>query len=90
MDFYLEFVDDIRHINLDELNCGPAVEDMVSFLSSCPELALREFTRHVFRLCSVCLGHVLPTLPIDELGYSRVGTIKLSGFDMLGGVGGIL
>ena len=32
MDDYVEFVDDIRHINLDEFNCGLAIGDMVSFL----------------------------------------------------------
>ena len=33
----VEFVDDVRHNYLDDLNCGPAVEDMVFFLSSCPD-----------------------------------------------------
>ena len=59
----VEFVDDVRNIQLDELNRGPAIEDMVSFLQSGPELARREYTRHMFRLCCLCLGHVVPNSP---------------------------
>ena len=38
IDEYVEFIDDVRHAYLDDLGVGPDVEDMVSFLSSCPEL----------------------------------------------------
>ena len=38
IDDYVGFVDDVRHAYLDKLGVGPAVEDMVSFLSSCSEL----------------------------------------------------
>ena len=38
IDDYVEFVDNLRHVYLDELDVGPDVEDIVSFLSSCPEL----------------------------------------------------
>ena len=41
IDDYVEFIDDVRHVYLDELGVGPAVEDMVSFLSSCTELSRR-------------------------------------------------
>ena len=41
VDDYVECIDDVRHVYLDELGVGPDVEDMVSFLSSCPELARR-------------------------------------------------
>ena len=34
IDDYVEFIDDVRHVYLDELGVGPDVEDMVSFLSS--------------------------------------------------------
>ena len=37
MDDYMEFVDDVRHVYIEEVGVGPAVEDMISFLSSCPE-----------------------------------------------------
>ena len=77
MDDFVELVDDIRHTCSDDLICGPAIEDMVSFLSSYPELARWEHTRHVFRLCCLCLGHVVPTLPKAELGSSRGGTTNV-------------
>ena len=36
---------------------------MITFLSSSPELAKREHTSHVFKLCCLCLGHVVPKVP---------------------------
>ena len=44
IDDYVQFMDDVRHVYLNELGAGPDVEDMVSFLSSCPELSRREYT----------------------------------------------
>ena len=41
---------------------------MVAFLSSSPELSKREYTAYVFNLCCLCLGHVVPELPIVSLG----------------------
>ena len=32
IDDYVEFVDDVRHVYLDELGVGPDVEDMISFV----------------------------------------------------------
>ena len=63
MDDYMELIDDIRLVYLDELHIGPRIEDMITFLSSCPELTKREQTAHVFKLCCLCLGHVVPELP---------------------------
>ena len=68
MDDYMEFIDDIRFAYLDELHICPKIEDMISFLSSSPELAKRERTSHVFKLCCLCLGHVVPKLPAVTLG----------------------
>ena len=68
MDDYLEFVDDLRFVYLDELHSGPKIEDMVTFLSLSPELSKREYTSYVFKLCSLCLGHVVPDLPSVSLG----------------------
>ena len=69
MDDYMEFIDEIRFVYLDELHIGPKVEDMINFLSSSPELAKRERTSHVFKLCCLCLGHVVPKLTAVTLGY---------------------
>ena len=63
MDDYLEFIDDLRFVYIDELNFGPEIEDMVTFLSSSPELSKREYTSYLFNLCCFCLGHVVPQLP---------------------------
>ena len=60
IDDYVEFIDDVRHVYLDELGVGPDVEDMVSFLSSRPELSRREYTWDLFNLCCLCLGHFAP------------------------------
>ena len=56
LDDYLEFIDDLRFVYLDELHIGPKIEDMVTFLSSSPELSKREYTSYVFILCCLCLG----------------------------------
>ena len=58
IDDYVEFIDDVRHVYLDELGVGPDVEDMVSFMSSCPEWSRREYTWELFKLCCLYLGHV--------------------------------
>ena len=39
MDDYLEFIDDLRFVYLDELHIGPKIEGMVTFLSLSPELS---------------------------------------------------
>ena len=63
----------MRHVYLDEFDVGPAVQNMVSFLSSCPELSRKEYTWKFFKLCCLCLGHVSPILPDVSLGSSKVG-----------------
>ena len=68
MDDSLEFIDDLRFIYLDELHIRPKIEDMVKFLSSSPELSKREYTSYVFKLCCLCLGHIVPELPNVSLG----------------------
>ena len=77
IDDYIEFVDDVRHVYLDELGVGPGVEDMVSFLSSCPELSWRRYTWDLFKLSCLCLGHVAPKLPDVSLGSSIVGVTSV-------------
>ena len=56
MDDYVEFADDLRHVYLDNVISGPVIDDMVTFLSDCPELARWEHTLHVFKLCCLFLG----------------------------------
>ena len=68
MDDYMEFIDDIWFVYLDELHIGPQIEDMITFLLSSPELAKREHTAYVFKLCCLCLGHTVPKLPSVSLG----------------------
>ena len=71
IDDYVEFIDDVRHVYLDELGVGPDVEDMVSFLSSCPELARRGYTWDLFKLC--CHWAMLP---LNCLMF-RLGRVRL-------------
>ena len=72
-----EFIDDVRHVYLDEVGAGPDVEDMVSSLSACPELSRREYTWGLFNMCCLCLGHVAPKLPDVSLGSSKVGVTRV-------------
>ena len=79
MDDYLEFIDDLRFVYLDERHIGPMIEDMVTFLASCPELSKREYTAYVFKLCCLCLGHVVPDLPSVTMGsLDRGSAVDLS------------
>ena len=68
MDDYLEFIDHLRFVYLDELHIGPKIEEIVTFLSSSPELSKREYTSYVFKLCCLCLGHIVPELPNVSMG----------------------
>ena len=74
---YLEFIDDLRFVYLDELHIGPKIEDMVTFLSSSPELSKRENTSHVFKLCCLCSGHIVPELPNVSLGSPDWGSTAI-------------
>ena len=90
IDDYIEFIDDVRHVYLDDLGVGPDVEDMVSFLSSCPELSRREYTWDLFKLCCLCLGHVAPKLPDVSLGSSKVGLTSVDLSSPIGPIQGYL
>ena len=83
MDDYMEFIDDIRFVCLDELHIGPKIEDMITFLSSSPELAKREHTSHVFKLRCMCLGHVVPKLPSVTLGCPSRSAAKTDFSDII-------
>ena len=80
MDDYFEFIDDLRLGYLDELHIGPKIEDMVTILSSSPELSQREYTSYVCKLYCLCLGHVIPELPNVSLGspYRIVAAVDLA------------
>ena len=83
MDDYMEFIDDIRFFCWDELHIGPTIEDMITFLSSSPELAKREQTSYVFKLCCLCLGHVVPKLPYVSLGSPCKSTAEVDLSDII-------
>ena len=77
IDAYIEYIDDVRHVYLNEVGVGPDVEDMVSFLSPCPEMSRREYTWDLFKLCFLCLRHVAPNLLDVLLGSSKVGVTRV-------------
>ena len=58
MDDYLEFIDDLRFVYLDELHIRPKIEEMVTFLLSSPELSKREYTSYCSN-CVVCVWGIL-------------------------------
>ena len=70
---YVEFIDNLRHVYLDNVISGPVVDDMVTFLTPCPELARREYTLYVSKLYCLCLGHNCPVLPSVGLSYPTSG-----------------
>ena len=83
MDDFMEFIHDIWFVYLDELHIGPTIEDMTNFLSSSPELAKQEQTFHVFKLCCLCLGHVVPKLPSVSLGSPGKSTAEVGLSDII-------
>ena len=74
---HVEFTDDVRHVYLDKMGVGPAVENMITFLSTCPELSRREYTWNSFKLCCLCLGHVAPKMPHVSFELSKVGVTSV-------------
>ena len=79
MEDFLQFIDDLRFVYLDELQIGPKIEDMVTVLPSSPELSKREYTSYVFKLCCLCLGHVIREMPNVSLGSPNR---KVAGVDL--------
>ena len=73
LDDYVEFVDDLRHVYVDNTISGPMVDEMVAYVANCPELARREYTLHVFKVCCLCLGHICPILQTVGLSYPMSG-----------------
>ena len=71
MDDYLEFIDDLRFVYLDKLHIGLKIGDMVTFLSSSPELSKREYTSYVFKLCCLCLHNVFLGFFIENFGSAQ-------------------
>ena len=70
---YVETIDDLRHVYLNNVISGPVNDDMVTFLANCPDLSRRENTLHVFKLCCLCLGQTCPALPTVGLSYPMSG-----------------
>ena len=76
-DDYVEIIDDVRIVYLDELGVGPDVEGLVSFPPSCPDLSRKECTCDLFKLCCLCFGHVYPNLPDVSLESNKVGVTSV-------------
>ena len=58
MDDYVDFIDNLGYVYPDNVVSGPVVDDMVTFLANCSELARQVYTLHVFEICCLCLGHI--------------------------------
>ena len=82
LDHSVKIIDGLRLVYLDNVVSGPVVDDMVTFLANCPELARPEYTLHVFKLCCLCLGHICPVLPTVGLNNPMIGveSVDLSSF----------
>ena len=81
-DDYLEFIDDLRNVYFNTMVAGSEIDDMVTFLAYCTELARRAYTFHVLRLRCLCLSHVCPVLPSVRLGSPMcvIEAVDLSSF----------
>ena len=80
MDDFVEFVDNLCHVDLVKMISGPMDDGMVTSMAIFPELARRKYTLHVFRLCCLCLGHLCPVLLTVGLNHplSGVDSVDLS------------
>ena len=58
---------------MDEFGVGTAIEK-ISLLSTCPEVARRDCTWNVFKLCCLCSSHVVPKLSEVSITSDRVRT----------------
>ena len=63
-DCYIEFLDDLRYVYVDDCGRGPEVEDMITFLSCCPNLERRRHTK----MCCLSLSHSTINVPYVGLG----------------------
>ena len=64
IDDYIEFIDDVRHVYLDEVGVGPGVEDMVSHVGG------------ILGIYSNCVVFVWDMLPLNYLMF-RLGRARL-------------
>ena len=65
IDDYVEFIDDVRHVYLDELGVGPDVEDMVLFCQHAPSCN----GGSIPGICSNCVVFVWAMLPLNCLMF---------------------
>ena len=71
---YVEFVDDWRYVYIDDSGRGPEVEDLITFLSQCPELDRLRHTKKMFKKCFLCVSHWTINVPYAGLG-SQSGNV---------------
>ena len=71
----------MRFVYLIELHIGP--KDMVTIPSSSLELAKRERTSYVFKLCCLCLEHVLPRMLCVTLRCHGESTVEVDLSDII-------
>ena len=65
-DCYLEFVDNLRYLNIDEVGNGPKVDEMIQILSWCPELKRRKHTLILLMLASLACTRALCWFGVTE------------------------
>ena len=70
-DWYLEFLDDLRHVYIDEFDNGPEIDDTIVLLSRCPKLERRIHTRMLFIMCWSWLSQNLVRVPYVGLASSK-------------------
>ena len=83
IDDNLDFIDGLRFVYLVELHIRPKIEDIVTFLSSRPELSNRGKTSYVFKLGCWCLGHKVPELPNVSLGLPDQNSTAIDLADLI-------
>ena len=67
-DCYVELVDELRYVYVNDSGRGPEVEHRITFLSRCRELERRRHTKKLVELCCLCLSHSTINIPHAVLG----------------------
>ena len=73
-DCYVEFVDDLRYVYVENMS---EVEDITTFLSCCPALRRRVHTQKLFEKCRLCLTHSTINVPYVGLGSASRNVVAL-------------
>ena len=65
---FVDFVDDLRNVYIDDAGRDPEVDDMIIFMNLCPELERRRHAKNLFELFCLFRSHWNIDVPYFGLG----------------------